>query len=73
MVLKRPASQSKEPSKDLSSKLDDLKKRKKELQAKIVPWQQEQKRLNGDKKPTVKKSDPIYADYQEYLQVVKQI
>jgi hypothetical protein len=33
----------------------------------------EQKRLNGDKKPTLKKSDPIFPDYQRYLLLTKEI
>ena len=58
---------------DIDRELAELVKQKKILSEKILPWQQEQRRLNGDKKPTLKKSDPIYPDYQQYLQLSKQI
>lgn len=58
---------------DLDARLSEATKRKKLLSEKILPWQTEQRKLNGDKKPTLKKSDPIYPGYQEYLQLTKQI
>jgi len=52
---------------ELDLLLKETQERKKILSDKILPWQTEQRKLNGGKKPTLKKSDPIYPDYQEYL------
>jgi len=57
----------------LNDKISELINEKKLLSGKILPWQNEQRKLNGDKKPTLKKTDPIYPDYQRYVTVGKEI
>jgi len=47
----------------LDSKLAELTERKKVLSDKILPWQQEQRKLNGGIKPVMKKTDPLFPDF----------